>query len=109
MHAHLPAKEILLFGMLAVTDMSFTGQHSGVPAVPSAVVRVQGRQIWWKSSRSVSGCLGETGNIAGSYCGQSLFMMEISSFQFSFHATIRLVFLGEITKYIILSCATPTS
>lgn len=30
-----------------------------------------GKQIWWKSFRSVSGCLGETENIAGSFCGQS--------------------------------------
>lgn len=41
--AHLPAKETPLFGMLAVTDVSFPGQYSDTPAVPSAVVRVHSR------------------------------------------------------------------
>lgn len=43
MHGHLPAKETPLFGMLAVTDVSFPGQYSDTPAVPSAVVRVHSR------------------------------------------------------------------
>lgn len=43
MHAHLPAEETPLFGMLAVTEVSFPGQYSDVPAVPSAVVRVHSR------------------------------------------------------------------
>lgn len=44
MHAHLPAEETPLFGMLAVTEVSFPGQYSDVPAVPSAVVRVHSRR-----------------------------------------------------------------
>lgn len=43
MHAHIPVKGIPLFGILVVTDMSLPGHNSGVPLVPSVVVRFQSR------------------------------------------------------------------